>query len=236
MKKLLALIALAACGGDDGGGGNDAQPDTPVNVPAMITVSGTATSRSLQGTAPVEGMTIGAFAVANEATPVVTTTTDAAGMYTLMIPTGGMPVDGFIKATKAGFADIYLYPPAPLVADFAGGSINALTTDNYGLTYTLCQAGTVDDTKGVIGVIVQDSAGAPVADATVSADPAATKNCYTNGSLPDGSKNSTAADGTALMFNVLGNETVSAMKAGVTFKSHSVKAFPSSFTTTLIVQ
>jgi hypothetical protein len=242
MRALTRTLVLffAACGGDDGGGGNDAQPDTPVNVPAMITVSGTASARSLGGATPVEGVAIGAFNISDEATPVVTATTDAQGMYTLTIPTNNMPVDGFIKATKSGFADTYLYPPAPLVADFAGGSINMLSNEGqlptYDLSYTLCQAGAVDPTKGLIGVIVNDSSGAPVADAKVAADPAATKSCYTDGSNPSGSQMATAADGVAIMFNVLGNETVSATKSGVTFKSHSVKAFPSSFTTTLIVQ
>jgi len=240
MKKLLALIALAACGGGGGGGGDDVQPpDAPPNVPAMITVSGTATAQSLQGAMPVEGLTVAAFKATDEATAVVMTTTDAAGMYTLTIPTGGVPVDGFIKGTKAGFADTYLYAPEPLVADFAGGSLNMLTNGNngnYDLLHTLCQAGAADPTKGLIAVIVQDAAAAPVAGATVDANPAASKTCYSGDQFPDGSKTATNADGLAIMFNTLGNETVSATLTGSTFKSHAVKAFPGSFTTTLIVQ
>jgi hypothetical protein len=235
------IWSIAACGGDDGNGGGDAQPpDSPVSVPAMITVTGTASARGVGSSTPVEGVAVGAFRTSDEATPVVSTTTDAQGMYTLVIPTNNMPVDGFIKATKSGFADTYLYPPAPLVADFAGGSINMLSNEGqlptYDLSYTFCTAGTVDPSKGIIGVIVNDSSGTPVAGATTAADPAATKSCYTDGTNPSGSATATAADGVALMFNVLGNETVSATKSGLTFKSHTVKAFPNSFTTTLIVQ
>src|SRR5215470_13129352 len=95
MKTLLALIVLAACGGGGGGGGDDGQPpDAPVNVPAMITVSGQATERQLDGSStPTADVTVAAFKNTDETTPVVMTTTDAQGMYTLTIPTGGVPVD-----------------------------------------------------------------------------------------------------------------------------------------------
>ena len=233
-----SVLFLVACGGDDGGSNDAAQPDAPVNVPAMITVSGTATERQLDGSsAPAEGVAVGAFKSTDESTPVVTTTSDAQGNYSLVIPTGGAPVDGYIKGTKAGDRDTYLYAPSPLVADFNGASINLLSDFIYstGLV-ALCQAGTLDPAKGIIAVIVQDAAGTPVAGATVAAEPAATKTCYTDGTSPTGSKTETAADGVALMFNVADNETVSAMKAGVTFKSHVVKVFAGALTTTLIVQ
>jgi len=204
----------------------------------MITVTGQATERQLDGSStPTADVTVAAFKNTDEATPVVMTTTDAQGNYTLMIPTGGVPVDGFIKGTKTGDVDTYLYAPAPLVADFAGGSINLLSDFLYGTGLpAVCQAGASDPAKGVIAVIVQDAAAMPVADATVAADPAATKSCYTNNGSPSGSAMMTATDGVALMFNVIDQETVSATKAGVTFKSHVVKVFPGAITTTLITQ
>jgi hypothetical protein len=235
--SFVSTFVVSACGGGGGGGGNDADNnvDTP-NVPAMITVSGTASSRSLQGTMPVEGVAVGAFQSSDENTAVVTATTDAQGNYTLMIPTGGHPVDGFIKATKATFVDTYLYPPAPLVADFAGGSINLLTTDTYTFaTNTLCQ-GNQDAAKGVIGTLVQDSAGTPVGGVKVDADPVASKSCYDSGGVPTASAMMTDTDGVALLLNVLGAESLTATKAGVTFKSHTVKVFAGAFTTTLITQ
>lgn len=229
----------AACGGGGGGGDIDAQaPDAPVNVPLMITISGTATEPVPGGAPkPIEGATVGAFKATDETTPVVMTTTDAQGNYSLTIPTGGMPVDGFIKATSGGHVDVYLYAPAPLVADFSGASLNLLTTNLYGLVAVLCRENNQDAAKGLIGVLVEDAVGGtPVAGAKVAADPATTKDCYNNGGTPDSTQMATADDGIAILFNMIDNETVSATKSGATFKSHAVKAFAGAFTTTLITQ
>lgn len=166
------------------------------------------------------------------------TTTDAQGNYSLVVPTNGKPVDGFVKATKSGYMDTYLYAPAPLTADFSMASINMLTPNTFGLlSGTLC--GVSQATMGTIAVEVIDTNNATVAGAMVSSSPAASKYCYDAGSpsYPNKSATMTDSDGVAIMFNVTaGPVTVSATLSGATFKSHTVNAVAGAFTTTLITE
>lgn len=205
----------------------------------MITISGTATERSLSGTTPVQGATVAAYNSSDPSTVVVMTTTDASGNYSLSVPTNGKPIDGFVKSTKSGYVDTYLYSPIELTADFSMASINMLTPSNFMLlSGTLC-AGSQDAAKGTIAVEVVDSAmpGAnTVAGAAVASTPAATKYCYDQGGVPNKSATVTDTDGVAFMFNVTGSVQVSATKSGATFKSHTVNAVAGAFTTTLITE
>src|SRR5512138_2431829 len=230
MTKLglaIPFAVLVACGGSDspgdsGGGG------------ATVTVSGTAVEVSAAGMKPLAGVLVGAYNAANETTAVVTTMTDATGNYSLEIPKLDKPVDGFLKATKDGFMVTYLYPPAALAGDFDKASINMVTTQTFSLlANNLCNANQ-DMAKGAIGVLVVDTAGAAIGGAMVSSTPAASTYCYNANGLPTSSATMTAADGIAYMFNVTGNATVSATKAGTTFKPHGVNAHPGALTTTLI--
>ncbi|MBA3818937.1 MAG: hypothetical protein H0X17_08600 [Deltaproteobacteria bacterium] len=248
MRTYLPILLLGcfACGGDDGGntGGADASTDSSGTIdasvdgpiaPAMITLSGTATSRTVQGAQPVADAVIAAYRNADEATPVAMTTTTASGAFTLMVPTGGVALDGFLKATKAGFVATYLYAPAPIAADTAMLPIIMLTTGTYGTVYVLAGVGEQAN-KGTIAVVVTDAANMPVAGATVSSTPAATYKYNGANGLPSGSATATAADGVAYMMNApLGPVTVTAAKAGSTFAAHAVKAFDGALTTTLIV-
>jgi hypothetical protein len=232
MKTIPAflVVAAAACGG-----GTTKTVDAP-NVPATINISGVASERSLSGTTPVAGAVVAAYSNSAPSTVVVMTMTDTAGMYTLAIPTMGKPVDGFVKATKTGYMDTYLYAPAPLTADFASASINMLTPSNFGLlSGTLCAANQ-SATMGTVAVEVVDTANATVGGATVSSSPAASKACYDQGGIPNKSATMTDTDGVALLFNVTGSVSLSATKSGATFKMHTVNAVAGAFTTTLITE
>ncbi len=204
----------------------------------MITISGTATEHTLTGTSPVGGATVAAYSNAAPTTVVTMTTTDNSGNYSLTIPTMGKPVDGFVKASKSGYVDTYLYAPAPLTMDFTMASVNMLTTGNFGTLFTLCGV-SQDPSMGTIAVEVMDASMMTVGGATVSSTPAATKYCYDSGgspNLPSKTATATATDGVAIMFDVTGTATVSASKSGATFKSHSVNATAGAFTTTLVTE
>ncbi len=229
------VFVAAACGSS---GGGSKTPDAPSNVPAMINISGTASERSLSGTTPVSGAVVAAYSNSAPTTVVAMTTTDASGNYTLMVPTMGKPVDGFVKATKTGYMDTYLYAPAPLTADFSMASINMLTPNEFGLlSGTLCGV-TQDAAKGTVAVETVDPTGATVAGVTVASSPAASKYCYDSGSpsYPNKTATMTDSDGVAVMFNVTGSVSLSATLSGATFKSHTVNAVAGAFTTTLITE
>ena len=233
MKLAPAAVFLAACG-------SSSSPPKMVdasNVPATIMVSGVADERSLSGTTPVAGITVGAYAEGDTTTPVATAMTDSAGKYTLVIPTNGKPVGGFIKATKSGYLDTYLYAPAPLTADFNMAALTELTQNEYDLlSGTLCGV-TEDTAKGTVAVEVVDTMQATVGGAMTATSPAASKECYDQGGFPNKSATATDTDGVAIMFNVaVGSVTVSATKSGATFQTHTINVLAGAFTTTLITE
>lgn len=246
----LLFVALAACGGGDsnpanvdaasGPGGADANIDTPGGGGGAITITGTAVERTASGMNPVDSAVIAAYQNGNDTTPVAMTTSMSNGTFSLSVPGGGGPLDGYLKATKSGLKDTYLYPPAPITADTVA-PVNMISGDTLDLLVLLAiGAGNQQAGKGLIALVVVNGATAtstPVAGAAVTSNPASSASIY-NGSngLPDRNANGTGADGTAFLFNAPSdaNVTVSATKTGSTFTSHSVKAWPNQFTTTLI--
>lgn len=200
----------------------------------MITISGTATARDASGSMPLAGVTVGAYSNTDENTPVTTATTDAQGNFTLTVTTGGVALDGYLKATMATYMDTYLYPPAALGGNFSGATVVMLTPDTFDqLANFLCGANQVT-TNGAIAAEVEDGSGAFVAGATVSSNPAANKYCYNSNNFPSRNATVTDTDGLGYMFNVTGTATVTASKSGTTFASHQVKARAGALTTTLI--
>ncbi len=232
---VLVAALLGACGGGGGSSGDDdGGPDAPT-IPDTIMISGTAVTQSIQGSNPAVGLQVEAYSNADENTPVATTTTDMQGNYTLVVTTNGMALDGYIKATGNNLVDTYLYPPAPLAADFDGASVNMVSPGNFDiLSGTLCRANQ-DAAKGTIAVLVEDASGTAVSGATIASDPAATDTCY-NGSngLPSSTATATSDSGIGYLFNVTGSATVSADGAGMTFQSHGVVARAGALTTTLV--
>ena len=236
MKSALALaLLLAACGGSSSSGGPDGSTgggaDAP-SAPAMVTFSGIVQSKGTS-TSPLSGAMLGAYKEGGT-TPVATAMSDAQGNFTMMIPTGGTALQGYVKATYNGYVDSYLYPPTPVSADTTGVTVFMVTSSTYDLlANTLCQ-GNQMTTNGGIAVEVLDASMAKVQGATVSSMPAATKYCYNQGGFPNKSATATDTDGIAYMLNVTGTATVSASKSGITFKSHQLNARAGALTLTII--
>ena len=249
----LVFVALVGCGNDGKDkGGSDAAVDSPgpdgkqfLDAPptmvAQVTVSGQVTERTASGSGPIQGVIIEAFRNSNETTAIATTTSDAQGMYSITVDTNGESIDGFLKAQKSGFVSTYLYPPYPLMMDFANATVIMIKATTYDQLCTVAQAGcSVMDGVGLIGLVVTDGM-SPVADATVSSNPVTNPLPRYNAMvgnlvLPSPMAMSTYSDGVAYLFNLPpGQVTVSAMKSGSTFASHPAKAWPNELTTTVIV-
>jgi hypothetical protein len=247
---LISVGLVAGCGNDGKDKGNtdasvnngpDAKQfqDAPPTMNAMITVSGTATTRDQNGATPAPGVTISAFRNSNEATAIATTTTDAQGNFSLTVQTNGEALDGFLKAEKTGLKITYLYPPYPLMMDYAMAPVIMVTPSTYDTLSTIAQANQQPG-KAVVALVVTDGTN-PVAGAMVSSTPASTPVPRYNamvGSfvLPSTTATSTYTDGIAYLFNLPeGQVTVSATKTGQTFASHGLKAWADQLTTTVIV-
>lgn len=246
MKALAAVVFLVACSSNGGGGGGGLEADAavtgpdakvfldaPANVPAMLTLSGTTSERGLSGTSNTAGVTITAYRVSDDMV-LATATSDAQGTYALHVTTGGAAVDAYLKASKSGYVDIYLYPAQPYFADDTDGAINMMTPSNKDLLNNFASGGQQAG-KGMVGLAVFDAQGNPVSGATISGTPAGGTVRY-NGSngLPSGSATSTSADGVAFLFNAPETVTVTASKAGMAFHAHVIKARADKFTTTSI--
>jgi len=228
MHKLpFALLGLLiACGGD-----SKKMPDAPT-APAMITIKGTTKDANPLQPKVLGNVPVAAFKASDDSM-VAMTTSDAQGNYTLTITTNGVALDGYLKATNTGYLDTYLYPPKPVSADIPSAPMNMVTQQIVDLlSGTVCRKAQ-DTAKGLIGVMVIDTAGMPVAGAMVASSPAADKYCYDKGTSPDSTATMTDTDGIAYMINVTGDTTVSAT-GGATFMSHSVKARAGTLTTTQI--
>jgi len=242
--RITVLVLVAACsGGTPGpGGGDDTNPDAnhsgghdgPTGgIPDTITISGTAVEQTQTASTPLAGVAISGYTVSDDNTAIATATTDAQGNYSLSVPTHGAPVDGYLKATKSGEVDTYLYPPAPMTADFPMAPVNMVSTSNYSTLRSFI-GGTAG--KGLVIALVVDAGGQPVAGATVSSSPASAKYVYMDANGNPFSTTATAADGISFMIDTppTGTVTVSAAKSGATFKSHDIKARADKLTTTLI--
>jgi hypothetical protein len=243
----LTVLGTVGCGNDakdgvraDAALGPDAfvPRDAPATATVEVTVSGRATEQTVNGSGALAAVTIQAFRNADETTPIATTTTDGFGDYSLVIQTNGEAIDGFLKATKAGFKETYLYPPYPLTADFDQAIVIMVTPQSFDALSTLAQ-GNQQEGNGLVGCIVTDGS-TPVAGATVSSSPAATAYRYNDTAgttvFPSSQATSTHSDGVAYMFNLPpGPVTVSAMKTGLTFRSHALKVRADQLTTTVIV-
>ena len=242
MKAHLALILLAACGGgSDTPAGVDAPKaidakifnDAPPVVNTMITISGTASSEGASASAPLADVIVAFYKVTDETTPLAMATTGSDGKYSFQVPTGGHVVEGFLKATKATFVDNYVYPTAPLQADYPMADANMIASSDFsGLGILTGQM----SANGFVAAIVLDGSMTPVAGATISSTPASGKYAYADSNGYPTGTTATMADGRAFFINVPpgATTTVSATKSGISFKQHDLKAHPGALTTTIL--
>src|SRR6185369_9345023 len=92
-SALLLASLLVGCSSDPSGTGGDDQPDAAVTVPAMVTISGAAIKHMGTTTAPADGVVVEAYLGNDEAAPMATTTTDAAGNYSITLATNGVAMN-----------------------------------------------------------------------------------------------------------------------------------------------
>jgi len=234
---LASTLGLIACGDD--GGGMMATPDAPSNIPAMITISGVASEITTGGRAPQAGVAITVHKASDDSVQGMATT-DSAGAFSITVATNGAPVDGYLKATKSGLKDTFLYPPFALSSDFSGVTTLMLTAGTQMLANRVGGAMDPDPTKGWIALLVLDgpsTSATPVVGATITANPTGEIRYNGDAGIPQGPGQamSTAADGIAYAMNVpAGMVTVNAAKTGINFKAHAVNARADKITLTLI--
>lgn len=243
MKTLAIVLLLAACGGGTShpGGSADAATqmdsrvfmDAPPNVPAMITIGGTAVDNGQSSSMPLSGAAITLKNRADDAT-LATATSDAQGKYSMMVMTGGHVVDAYILATKSGYVDATAFPAKPFEADTSTADSNLITTGNYSLLSTFTGQ---QSSKGIVIVEVLDASGTPVKGAAATSTPMSGSTLYSSDQGIPASGSGTNTDGTAFLVNVPpGAISINVTMSGATFKGHSVKAKDNTFTSTVVTE
>lgn len=233
------MVFLVACGGgssspnngggDDGNGGST--PDAAAPASQTLKFSGVTQENTQDGATALGGVTMALYASSNEATPLAMATSDASGNYSFSVDTHGAAIDGFLKASKSGYVDNFIYPAGPFTADQPMANANLVTTDNYNYLGLL---GSQKSGMGLVVVEILDASQMSVAGAKLTSNPAAGSIRYMDNGIPTGT-DGTDTDGAAFLFNVpAGNVMISATKSGMTFKAHALNAHANAFTTTVI--
>jgi hypothetical protein len=187
----------------------------PTSAPSTITVSGTVAEFGSSG---VAGARVDAFKTGT-AGSIDSATTDAQGNFTMTVATGGVPLDGYVKASKTGYVDTYAYPSAPLPANTAITLTVVTPTEFNLLAASMSVTPTAGD--GALAIRPVDCTGAVVAAATVSTSPASAPHS-------DGS-------GDFFEFNLApGTVTVTGTYQSHTFRSHPVVSFADAVTITIV--
>jgi hypothetical protein len=212
-------------------------PPDPGTIPDPLVISGKVAGIGIGGGSNLVGATVEGHKRSDDSVT-ATATSDMNGAYTLNIPSGGMPVDGYVHASAMGYVSGNLFPPDPTVAN-ATIKVQLLDTSTFGLIGQFAGVN-VQAGDGVFLVQVRDCAGDPAEGATVTvegadADTVVMYAAPGNMPLPSSSQTSVSDNGLVFIFNVpAGPVTLHADYAGTAFKANPVKAFPDQTTSTLV--
>jgi hypothetical protein len=211
-------------GGASGAGARPPEPldclgePLPETVPDNVVLSGLVTTWS---NVIIDGAEVEALAVSDDG--LLSDDTSALnGSYELTVPTGGAPLDAYLRVSAEGSVDSYVYPPMPFVADDEP-DLSLITAD--------LRAGVADEAgvsleadKGLLYVLVLDCNGDPVEGATVTTNPPGEQLSYTEGFVPSPDRTSTDGSGAAYIFNLPpGDVEVHATVDGYALREHTIE-------------
>lgn len=191
-----------------------------------VTIGGATQTFSGQGLDPLGGVTVEAFK--SGVATALDTQTSAAGtgaFTTGNIATGGVPVDGYIKASLTGYRSTYVYPPNPITKSLANTPVPMLSTTDTQINGFLAALGQTDDTThGMLLITASDCALTPVSGADITVKQGG-QNVGTINDL--GALTMQAAfDGVYIVTNVPdGETTIAAVYNTMNFPSHVVRAY-----------
>ena len=99
---------------------------------------------------------------------VATATTDAAGAFALLIPTGGVPFDGYLTLTKSGYLSARAYISKPIANHLQIGTLFTTTSSVLNLLFSLYGLSPAPGT-GIAIVSVRDCTLTSVQDSQIVA-------------------------------------------------------------------
>jgi hypothetical protein len=207
----------------------------PTTANAMITVTGTANVFSGMAPGPADMVTVEARAVSNDAVlaTAMPAPTTSAGTFTVgPLASNNMPIDAYLRATRAGTTNertTLVYPPSPLTENLADAPV--LMISDADLNMLGMGFITQSPNKGFLAVFVVDCADIPVAGATLTAK---IGNADTGNVIPLETFAPQAA-GTFFVFDAdVGDVTVGATHGSTTFRTRVIKSAAMTTSTTIV--
>jgi hypothetical protein len=231
-------------GGTGTGGGSPERVDggdfscvgraLPTTAPAQVTLTGVVKSLNGFSLEPLSQATVAAFP-ATGATALATSTSDDAGVFSLTFATGGVPVNGYLKAKGSGKVDTYYYPPSPIAGSGAVGIVTLFSKDTLDLLSAFAGVGQ-DAGAGQAVVALVDCGGFGVPGATLSLSPGAgATTVYFENNLPKAAATKTDSSGVAGVFNLpTGTITVGADAGVATLRPTTVQSRAGAVTQTTV--
>jgi hypothetical protein len=201
----------------------------PTTAPATVRIQGVVDNANFMA---IAGATVDAF-VGSAVASAGTATSAADGTFAIDLTSGGVPVDAYVRGTKAGFFDTYYYPASPIAVSPIGFTVQLIDTPTF-VAFSMLAGATPDPLKGSMLVLVADCTGTTVAGATIGIDPAGSL-VYLRNRLPAPAATNTDSTGAAVVFNVPpGQVTVSAAVGAMTLRSHVVTVRANTVTRTSV--
>ncbi len=207
----------------------------PTTATANITLSGDANSIELNGITPsvtpmdaatidtCKGNCVGGANKLDSTTSGAATCPMAGCAFTsASVPTGGTPLNAYLKVTKASHRTTNVFPAEPLKADLAGIPALAFSTSAFQGATLFLQVSQNDNLNGTVAVVVTDCANTPITGATVTVK----QNGNDVGTIVDAGSFSAQTAGTFIAFDVPPGDTeIGATVNGMTFRTHTIVTF-----------
>ena len=194
----------------------------PTTAPPSVTLTGVVTEISMTGGGePMSNAKLALYPAEGEV--VTTTTSDAQGNYSMSVPTGGTPFDGYVLANGSGELVTYAFPSRPFDSN-TELAITMITQQTLMLAAEVANVPIMNNTAQ-FAIVIVDCNGTPLSGATLTSSASAMSSVrYASGGLPSPSATSTDASGEVFVFNVApGGFTVAGKDAnGDTLRSHDV--------------
>jgi hypothetical protein len=251
----VAMLALAACGSNeakpdaliiipdaaiDAKVWMDAPPPTadlsclnmaaPTTAPANITIAGSTSTLSMGGGSALASVAVDVFEVGNP-TALASVTSNASGAFTTgNIPTGGEPINGYVRAVPPPpanqgddtYRSTYTYPGTVVATNLTGVPIVHVSTTTFGMLESFSGVDQDDSQNGALIVLALDCAGEAIDGATVSVQ----QNNADVGTIFDLGALVPQAAGTFFVFNVPDGEAQVKMSLnGMAFPTRTVSAY-----------
>jgi hypothetical protein len=129
-----------------------------------LVISGTVQSSAGAAFGPTSGVLVQAFGADNSL--VTSSTTDASGNFSLSIPTGGVPFNGYLFMTKSGFVSASAYWSKPLTQATIA---TPFMFSSAGLGFFYQVAGqSQNPNDGTVVLSIADCSGIPINDAVIA--------------------------------------------------------------------